>query len=239
MTNLIDEYFAELSMWYFGSHGEYVDRENSFPAAGRQALKMYDEDGFRLLEKIYEGHIDKYLPAAVSWQRVVNADPIIYSPHDHSLEKGNIKKEPMVMSRPTGSSLSEEKTILKIDNQSQLILKMSWLDWKSASSSNCTSDSSFDKACGIIRESYSSDLVKAYHYHTIYPDSQQIQETYSNHLWLFEAVDNPEHATSSDAMKTSSDRLLVADNDSEKRDSRKKAWTCIAPFANSIVCIKD
>ena len=49
------EYWAELSMWYFGSHGEFVDRQARVPPPGCHALAEYDPDGFRLLGLIYGG----------------------------------------------------------------------------------------------------------------------------------------------------------------------------------------
>jgi hypothetical protein len=42
-------------MWYFGSHGEYVDRQARVPPPGCHALAEYDPDGFRLLGLIYGG----------------------------------------------------------------------------------------------------------------------------------------------------------------------------------------
>src|SRR3984957_13305094 len=46
------EYWAELSMWYFGAHGE---RGTSGPADGGAALAAYDADGHALLDRIYSG----------------------------------------------------------------------------------------------------------------------------------------------------------------------------------------
>jgi hypothetical protein len=46
------EYWAELSMWYFGAHG---DRGSAGPADGNAALATYDPDGYSLLDKIYSG----------------------------------------------------------------------------------------------------------------------------------------------------------------------------------------
>eukprot|EP00908_Phaeocystis_cordata_P012114 Transcript_23080.p4 GENE.Transcript_23080~~Transcript_23080.p4 ORF type:complete len:187 (+),score=67.42 Transcript_23080:679-1239(+) len=62
-------YWAELSMWYFGSHGEFVDREARVPPPGAHALAEYDPDGFRLLGQIYGGthpllRGEKYVPPA-------------------------------------------------------------------------------------------------------------------------------------------------------------------------------
>ena len=49
------EYFAELTMWYFGSHGEFADREQRVPTPGPGGLAEYDPDGFRLMSSIYGG----------------------------------------------------------------------------------------------------------------------------------------------------------------------------------------
>ena len=42
-------------MWYFGSHGEFVDRERKIPTPGPGGLASYDPAGFRLLASIYGG----------------------------------------------------------------------------------------------------------------------------------------------------------------------------------------
>lgn len=49
-----DEFFAELSCWYFGGHGGYL--ANHIPPAGAESLKLYDPDSFAVLEKIYTAH---------------------------------------------------------------------------------------------------------------------------------------------------------------------------------------
>ena len=49
------EYWAELSMWYFGSHGARR-RISSTPAGnGPEGLRNYDPEGFALLQKLYGG----------------------------------------------------------------------------------------------------------------------------------------------------------------------------------------
>ena len=45
----------QLTMWYFGTHGEFVDREKRLPTPGPGGLAAYDPDGFRLLASIYGG----------------------------------------------------------------------------------------------------------------------------------------------------------------------------------------
>jgi VHL beta domain len=58
------EYWAELSMWYFGAHG---DRGATGPADGSAALAAYDADGYALLDKIYSGRLR---PSAVKIEPV-------------------------------------------------------------------------------------------------------------------------------------------------------------------------
>jgi len=48
------EYWAELSMWYFGRHGEFLKGTHS-PAIGFAALREYDKAGYDLLDSIYSG----------------------------------------------------------------------------------------------------------------------------------------------------------------------------------------
>jgi hypothetical protein len=48
------EYWAELSMWYFGRHGEFLKGTRS-PAIGFAALHEYDKGGYELLDSIYSG----------------------------------------------------------------------------------------------------------------------------------------------------------------------------------------
>jgi len=49
------EYFAELTMWYFGSHGSYQGFEGAKPDAGREGLRKYDPEAFALFEAFYSG----------------------------------------------------------------------------------------------------------------------------------------------------------------------------------------
>jgi hypothetical protein len=53
-----DEFFAELSMWYFGSRGDFGLIVPT-PKAGREWLREYDPDAFALLDKIYSGQVKK------------------------------------------------------------------------------------------------------------------------------------------------------------------------------------
>ena len=51
-----DEWFAELSMWYFGTHGD-MGMTGIKPAPGPEGLKSYDPEAYALLDKFYSGHI--------------------------------------------------------------------------------------------------------------------------------------------------------------------------------------
>ena len=51
-----DEFFAELTMWYFGTHGD-TPKGSDIPAPGREAFKAYDPDAFKLLDDLYSGRI--------------------------------------------------------------------------------------------------------------------------------------------------------------------------------------
>jgi hypothetical protein len=49
-----DEFFAELSMWYFGTHGDMNMREPK-PKNGREGLKTYDPEALALFDAFYQG----------------------------------------------------------------------------------------------------------------------------------------------------------------------------------------
>jgi hypothetical protein len=49
-----DEFFAELSMWYFGTHGD-LNMNGPKPADGPEGLKSYDPEAYALFERFYSG----------------------------------------------------------------------------------------------------------------------------------------------------------------------------------------
>jgi alpha-glucosidase len=51
-----DEYFAELTMWYFGTHGD-LHMDGSKPENGPEGLKRYDPDAFALMDAFYKGEL--------------------------------------------------------------------------------------------------------------------------------------------------------------------------------------
>jgi hypothetical protein len=52
-----DEFFAELSMWYFGTHGD-MSMEGPKPKDGPEGLKAYDPEAFALMDDFYQGRIE-------------------------------------------------------------------------------------------------------------------------------------------------------------------------------------
>ncbi len=53
----VDEFFAELTMWYFGTHGD-LSMTGPKPENGREGLKKYDPEAFALMDDFYSGRID-------------------------------------------------------------------------------------------------------------------------------------------------------------------------------------
>lgn len=52
-----DEFFAELTMWYFGTHGD-MNMTGPKPAPGPEGLKTYDPEAFALLDEFYSGRME-------------------------------------------------------------------------------------------------------------------------------------------------------------------------------------
>ena len=51
-----DEFFAETTMWYFGTHGD-LNMTGAKPENGPEGLKKYDPEAFALLDDFYNGRI--------------------------------------------------------------------------------------------------------------------------------------------------------------------------------------
>lgn len=51
-----DEFFAELTMWYFGTHGD-LHMTGTKPDNGPAGLKKYDPEAFELLDEFYSGRM--------------------------------------------------------------------------------------------------------------------------------------------------------------------------------------
>jgi hypothetical protein len=53
----VQEFFAELTMWYFGTRGD-LHMRGPKPESGPEGLKRYDPEAFALFEEFYRGKID-------------------------------------------------------------------------------------------------------------------------------------------------------------------------------------
>lgn len=51
------EFFAELAMWYFGTHGDLTMKDPK-PANGREGLRVYDPEAFALLDQVFSGRFE-------------------------------------------------------------------------------------------------------------------------------------------------------------------------------------
>ena len=51
------EFFAELTMWYFGTHGD-LNMKGPKPANDREGLKAYDPEAFALMDEFYSGRME-------------------------------------------------------------------------------------------------------------------------------------------------------------------------------------
>ncbi|MFD2144640.1 hypothetical protein [Mucilaginibacter antarcticus] len=73
----VGEYWAELSMWYFGAHGEYL-RGTKLPATGAAGLKAYDPEGYAILDAIYTGKLKaSKIDVAIMKPVSANANPVV------------------------------------------------------------------------------------------------------------------------------------------------------------------
>ena len=52
----VDEFFAELTMWYFGTHGD-TSMTGPKPENGPEGLKKYDPEAYALIDDFYSGRI--------------------------------------------------------------------------------------------------------------------------------------------------------------------------------------
>lgn len=66
MTNE-DEFFAELTMWYFGTRGDYGKLPD--PQEGPQWLKQYDPASYEMLDSIYSGRL---VSERIEWREIAN-----------------------------------------------------------------------------------------------------------------------------------------------------------------------
>ena len=99
-----DEYFAELTMWYWGYRGE-MSMAGPKPEDGRDGLKQYDPEAFALMDDFYSGRIN------VPKIEYVDLQPL--GPEKESTTK---------------SDKSGERTSIRFVNHGNKPLEIFWLD---------------------------------------------------------------------------------------------------------------
>ena len=99
------EYFAELAMWYFGTHG---DPGNISPpmVAGPLWLKSYDSDAFTFFDQLFTGKM--------------KTKTLTFKP----LKQSSLSEEQLK------SKNSDTSTMVKFENKTSQPVKLFWLDFQ-------------------------------------------------------------------------------------------------------------
>ena len=101
-----DEFFAELSMWYFDSRGDF-GRITPKPQVGRDWFRKYDPGAFAVLDGIYSGRTKV---ARIVWEKLTPRSPA----EEHKLR-----------------ALSADKpTVVAFDNRTSSELSLFFLDYE-------------------------------------------------------------------------------------------------------------
>jgi hypothetical protein len=101
-----DEFFAELSMWYFNSRGDY-GKLSPKPKVGRAWFRQYDPAAFAVLDGIYSGRTKV---GRIVWEKLVPRSPN----EEHKLK----------------ALASTEPTVVSFDNRTSSDLSLFWLDFQ-------------------------------------------------------------------------------------------------------------
>ena len=118
MTNEA-EFFAELSMWYFGSHGDLGEIEPR-PRPGPAWLQEYDPSSYKLFHRLYSGQMR--VPA----QPHVRLQPRPLPPRTAEFEERTAAAVAQRLSaRHDGKPCS-----IVFDNQTAECFTLSWVDYK-------------------------------------------------------------------------------------------------------------
>jgi hypothetical protein len=83
-----DEYFAELTMWYFGTHGD-LSMSGPRPDNGPDGLRRYDPAAYKLFDDFYCGRIDVG-PVDPGPRAAEDRGP--YTPHDSLVARGMVAR---------------------------------------------------------------------------------------------------------------------------------------------------
>lgn len=118
MTNEA-EFFAELSMWYFGSHGD-LGKIEPRPRPGPTWLREYDPISYKLFDRLYSGKMRVHAEPHVRLQP--RALPSATASFEERTVAAVAKK---LSARPGGNPCS-----IVFDNQTDERFRLSWVDYK-------------------------------------------------------------------------------------------------------------
>jgi len=102
----VDEFFAELCMWYFGTRGDF-GKIKPTPGVGAEWLKRYDRQAFKLLDDLFNCRF--------------------------SVKKVNLKKlrqRSIDLESQTKSKNADVRTQVVFRNNTESKLKLFWLDYE-------------------------------------------------------------------------------------------------------------
>jgi hypothetical protein len=99
-----NEFFAELSMWYVGSRGDF-GKIDPHPKEGQDWLRQYDPEAFRLLDDIYSG---RQKVQRITW--------------------GQLAPRPASDEQRLRSTSSSDPTMVLFDNRTSHVCTLFWLD---------------------------------------------------------------------------------------------------------------
>ena len=198
------EYFAELTMWYFGSRGEYVDAE--VPASGREALRAYDPRGCELLESIYSGSVDPTIAPRVHWHeyRADRVDPARRGRGGRAALELRSRRHGAPADGAQGAAVN-----LMFVNRTAHDLVLSWADESaSAAAEEEDEDEEEDEEDEDEDEEDVPPFRGRMRFATITRGGGHwLQRTFSNHLWLLERLRD----------------------DAEPSLEEEGGWSCFAP----------
>jgi hypothetical protein len=118
MTNEA-EFFAELSMWYFGSHGDLGEIKPR-PHAGPAWLKEYDPSSYRFFDRLYSGQLQ------VSSEPHVRLQPRPLPPPTAAVEE----RSAAAVAEGLAARHDGKPCSIVFDNQTAKRFTLSWVNYK-------------------------------------------------------------------------------------------------------------
>lgn len=152
-----EEYWAELTMWFFGSHGEWVDARRRLPAPGPHGLAVYDPSGFRLVGSVYDGSHPTFACASEE------VEPLRLVPVSMTLPSGDGTTH-------VARSASQDGSVAKADRQDD------------AESTDCTLEVHARGHDAWL--TWVDDRGGEHQYGEVRAGGRIVQRTYSGHTWV-------------------------------------------------------